>query len=121
MHRKRGLYQRGKPVLPWLKVITKYRLIDSLRANQRRPQFVEFDEAFEATVEEQRTGSAHSMDVEELMAPLSGQQKEVLKLAKLDGLSHAEIVSRLGMTVAAVKVTVHRSLNLIRKTVDEKK
>jgi RNA polymerase sigma-70 factor, ECF subfamily len=120
IHRKRGLYQRGQPILPWIKTITRYRLIDSIRSSQRRPEFVGFDENFDEAVSAESTPDLQA-EAEELMAPLSEKQKEVLKLAKLEGLSHAEISSRTGLSIAAVKVSIHRSLNQIRKSLYEKK
>src|SRR5665213_1171205 len=38
IHKKRDLYKPGMPVVPWIRAIAKHRLIDSIRAERRRPE-----------------------------------------------------------------------------------
>src|SRR5690348_12958773 len=47
IHRKKHLYQSNRPILPWLFAIARYKLIDHLRADARRPSTVEWDESFD--------------------------------------------------------------------------
>lgn len=48
---------------------------------------------------------------------LSAEQREVILLAKFEGLSTEEIGARLGKTRAAVGVLLHRALKLYRESV----
>ena len=48
IHRKRHLHDSTRPILPWIYVIARHRLIDSIRADARRPELVEWVEKFDA-------------------------------------------------------------------------
>ena len=119
IHRKRDLYKPGMPVIPWVRAIAKHRFIDSLRAEARRPQVTELTEQLEKNFVAEEI--ENDFDLESLMSCLDERQKKILKLAKIEEVPHAEIASRLGISVALVKVTVHRSLAAIRKSLNAKK
>jgi RNA polymerase sigma-70 factor (ECF subfamily) len=118
VHKKRDLYRHGMPVIPWVRAIAKHRFIDTLRAESRRPAFTELTEQLENNFITEEIEPSH--DVESLMACLDEKQMQILKLAKVDEIPHAEIASRLGISISLVKVTVHRSLQAIRKNFYEK-
>lgn len=114
IHRKKHLYRPDMPVLPWLFAIARYRLIDHLRNEKRKP-IVEWDDNFDAP--EATPGPTHidhAFEIEELLAHLSPRQKEILLLAKADGVPLAQIAERYQMSLSAVKVTIHRALNKVR-------
>jgi RNA polymerase sigma-70 factor (ECF subfamily) len=52
---------------------------------------------------------------EEILEGLSERQKDILRLAKVEEMPLAEIAVRQGMSLSAVKVTIHRSVQAIRK------
>lgn len=109
IHRKRDLYRPGMPVLPWVRVIAKHRAIDLARAEERRPELIPLDREPAAAARE------HLPEIEDLLAPLPHKQRDILRMAKVDELSYAEIAARTGMSIAAIKVAVHRSLAALRK------
>lgn len=116
IHKKKHLYSPSRPFLPWLFAIARYRLIDGARHDKRRPALVVFEEGFDAADPSATVmPEDRRLELEELMAPLSWKQREILVLAKAQGVPLAEIAERLGMTVSAVKVTVHRALAKIRR------
>jgi RNA polymerase sigma-70 factor (ECF subfamily) len=115
IHRKRDLYQADRPLLPWIYAIARYRFIDSLRAQARQPECVEWIEKFDAVAFVEIPKLLEEEDGEELMKGLNDRQKEILRLAKVEELSLSEIATRYGMSISAVKVTIHRSLKSIRK------
>ena len=119
IHRKRDLYRADQPILPWIRAIARHRFIDQWRSEARRPSFVEWDEAFErfAVTEplplesEQRD---HAQSADYLLAGLTDRQRQIVTLAKVDEIPLATIASKFGMTLSAVKVSVHRSLKKMR-------
>jgi RNA polymerase sigma-70 factor (ECF subfamily) len=116
IHRKKHLYRLDMPLLPWLYAIAKYRLIDHFRAQKRRPAFVEWDETFDpAAPEKNRVSDTTLFELEELLESLSPRQREILFLAKGEGLPLADIAFRFNMSLSAVKVTVHRALQKLRE------
>jgi RNA polymerase sigma-70 factor (ECF subfamily) len=114
IHRKRDLYKPDMPILPWIRAIAKYRFIDHLRTEKRHPHQVEWDEAVENSLGIE--APSHGTDSgEELLDGLTDRQKEILRLAKIEEMPLADIAKKQGMSLSAVKVTIHRSVQAIRK------
>jgi RNA polymerase sigma-70 factor (ECF subfamily) len=117
IHRKRDLYKKEMPILPWIRTIARHRIIDLIRADSRRPQTTEWsglEESLEmmAPVAPDSAESAQILD--ELTEGLSEKQKEILFLAKVEEIPLASIAEQRGMSLSAVKVTVHRALQALR-------
>ena len=122
IHRKRDLYDVNQPLLPWVYTIARYKLIDSLRAEKRRPECVEWVEKFDSisATEGSLLELEQAQQSETLLEGLSSNQKEILKLAKGEDVPLNEIAEKMEMSLSAVKVSVHRSLKFIRKRVGGK-
>jgi RNA polymerase sigma-70 factor (ECF subfamily) len=119
IHLKKASYRQDLPVLPWLYAIARHRLIDDVRAGARQPVKVQWDVDFINSVADQREGAEEAMGVhheaEAMLAQLGEQQREVLYLAKVEGLPLKEIAERTKMSLASVKVTIHRAIKSLRK------
>ncbi len=117
IHRKKHLYQPTLPILPWLFTIARYRMIDHIRLEQRRPKLTEWEETFDPPAPD-RTAPLEEIafELEERLEPLSDRQKEILIMAKAEGIPLAEIAGKLGMSLASVKVTIHRALKKVRSS-----
>lgn len=121
LHRKRELYRPSLPIVPWINAVAKHRFIDQLRSDQRRPILTEWDDAYEnigtqaPTAEFEQTENSN-VATDALLHGLTDRQKKILTLAKVDDVPLAAIATRMQMSVAAVKVSIHRSLKQIRKT-----
>jgi RNA polymerase sigma-70 factor (ECF subfamily) len=116
IHRKKHLYRTDMPILPWLFAIARYRLIDQVRADARRPSLVEWDDAPDpADPNATPVGHESVFELEELLDCLSQKQKKILVMAKAEGRPLAEIAAHFKMTLSAVKVTIHRSLQKVRE------
>jgi RNA polymerase sigma-70 factor (ECF subfamily) len=115
IHRKRDLYSEDRPFLPWVYAIARYRLIDSLRMDRRRPECVEWVEKFDAEVFVEMPKFLEEEDGAAMISCLNLKQQKILRLAKVDELPLDEVAEQMGMTLSAVKVSIHRSLKTIRK------
>jgi RNA polymerase sigma-70 factor (ECF subfamily) len=123
IHRKRETYDTSLPVLPWVYAIARYRLIDSIRSDSsRKLRTLDWDENIEElasqTAEGSGGGSPHLEVEEELreaLDVLSDQQKKILMMAKVEELPLEEIGRQVGMSLSNVKVTIHRTLQALRK------
>lgn len=113
VHRKKHLYDPSRPFLPWLFALTRYRVIDSVRAAGRRPFGVPWDETFDPPAPDARLDDV--LAVEELLGALPERVRRVLKLAKVDGLPLAEVARLTGLTASNVKVVVHRAIKKLRR------
>lgn len=119
IHRKKDLFSAELAFLPWVYAIARYRLIDSLRMEKRRPECVEWVEKFDRVASSDMPKLTEEEDGESLMSGLSKAQQEILKLAKVDEMPLSEIAAKKGMSLSAVKVSVHRSLKLLRKKLEK--
>lgn len=118
IHRKKHLYRTQMPILPWLFAIARYRLIDYLRAENRRPRLEGWEDTFDAPEPKRMELSSERLfELEEILSGLTPRQRRVLLLAKTEGVPLAEIAQQLDMSLSTVKVTIHRCLASIRKQV----
>jgi RNA polymerase sigma-70 factor, ECF subfamily len=118
IHRKRDLYSPELPFLPWVYAIAKYRFIDSLRADSRKPDLVEWIEKLDTRVDtrvfEPQMSFSDQKDTCVLLEKLTPQQKSILTMAKVDEVPLKEIAEHFKMSVSSVKVTIHRVLKNLR-------
>jgi RNA polymerase sigma-70 factor (ECF subfamily) len=95
----------------WLFQVTKNRVLDELRANERRPRhLVALDavaplEVLDAPIERGETVDALWRAIEALSADL----KMALLLRDVTGLSYAEIADSLEVTLATVKWRIYKA------------
>ncbi|MFM8789457.1 MAG: sigma-70 family RNA polymerase sigma factor [Chthoniobacterales bacterium] len=108
---------KGKP-LTWALTLTRNRSIDRIRAIQRRTRL---RDEFEAeTVMDESVGVREALsgvDASEkgqilraAVSQLSPQQKKVIELAYLGGLTQTEIAEKLGEPLGTVKARARRGL-----------
>jgi len=115
IHRKRDLYDDSKPLLPWIYAVARHRLIDSIRAEARQPECVEWVEKFDALAVTEIPQLLGEDDGREFLKGLTDQQQQILRLSKIEEHSLQEIADQFHMSISAVKVTIHRSLKQVRK------
>lgn len=115
LHRKRSSYDSGKPFLPWLAAIARYRWIDQLRKEYRKDETdLDFDIAVDSGEEE----IAARLSLERLLGQISPAQAQVISLVKISGLSISEAAARSGQSEALVRVNIHRGLKKLAGLVE---
>ena len=106
----------------FIATIARRRLIDRLRASNRRPETEEYDES--VTVDPQSTeGGAGEVAVDvsiaqRALAKLNSGQREILMLGIVEGLTHSEIATRTGKPLGTVKTQMRRGLIKLREFAD---
>ena len=120
LHVVRATYDPARPFLPWLMAITRNRIVDGIRRQVRRA-------ANEVAVGEPRETfacDATNSPVEAYGDPealrlalqrLPQGQRTAIEMVKLREMSLKEASTASGMTVAALKVAVHRGIGALRK------
>jgi RNA polymerase sigma factor (sigma-70 family) len=101
----------------WIFTITRNRLIDDARRRGRRPQIVDapVGDVGAGTVESDVVGSDW---VDEQLAILTDEQREVLLLRVVGGLTVPEIADVTGRTPGSVKALQRRALRQLQKHLD---
>jgi RNA polymerase sigma-70 factor (ECF subfamily) len=106
--------ERGR-MESWLKRIVARLALSRLRA--KRP--VALDESADLAVVP--ADPVNRVAIERALAELSPESRAVLVLKEIEGFSHAEIASMLGISVGASEVRLHRALRRLRELLSEER
>ncbi len=124
VHQKRHTFRTEFPILPWLFAIARHRWIDIARMIAVRPTLLNWDESEweeipDSEAEERALSEENETEVKTELAKvleiLTPKQKELIRLAKLEELPLKEVAMRLGLSLAAVKVGVHRAMHKLEE------
>jgi len=109
----------------FIATIARRRLIDRLRKQGRRPQMRSLPEPDEPTAEPsvdehlviQRGAEAKS--AARYLNELRPEQRQVIRLSVVEGMSHSEIADTTGIAIGTVKSHIFRGLAKVRETLAE--
>ena len=97
----------------WMSTIVRYRALDVVR---RAPPEYNLDEMPDVQDHQDNIGRLmSSTDLSVCFEDLSGEQREAVALAYLEGLSHSELSARLDAPLGTVKSWVRRGLQALRE------
>ncbi|MBX9827619.1 MAG: sigma-70 family RNA polymerase sigma factor [Xanthobacteraceae bacterium] len=105
---KRYTYDGSSSLLNWAYAITRYKLIDNLRAANRISDLQSLEE-FDDTVDEGERNDAR-ITVQRILSLLPDRFRIPIELMKIEGLTSSETARRIGTSEVAVRVCVHRGL-----------
>jgi RNA polymerase sigma-70 factor (ECF subfamily) len=121
MHRARGTFVTGAPVLPWAFAIARRLVLDRVRRDRHAPAATGDLEAdpvspVEAADRPEQVAEAREVArrLAQALARMPESQRTAFELLKQDGLTLAEAAEVLGVTVTAVKLRAHRAYESIR-------
>lgn len=115
LHRKLASYDAGRPFLPWLAAIARYRWVDHLRRLSRIEETA-IDTEFAGESEE--PAIAAKLSIERLFEQLPNAQSNVIELVKVQGFSIAEASRASGQSESLVKVNIHRGLKKLAAMIE---
>ncbi len=115
IHSRRATYDPAQPFTAWVHGIARYKLVDAYR--RHRKGAVPLDDALALFDPAQAEAAAARRDVERLLDKLPEARRALLTAVKLDGETISDIAARLGWSESAVKVGVHRALQLLKDEV----
>lgn len=127
------IWRKGRRVSPeklegWVIKVTRNACYDRLRKRRSgRRVFDDHDdgEALESATspwpdpEHSTRGRELSARIEAALGGLSDSYREVVVLREIQGLSYQEIADATSMSLAAVKVTLHRARRKLRESLEE--
>lgn len=124
IHRARGLYRHGAPVLPWAYTIARRLFLDSVRARRSEvhegyssdtERLSSHDVAGENPSAETLLADAElTQAVDDALARIPESQASAFRLLKGEGLSLAEVAAVMGTSKGAVKLRAHRAYVALR-------
>ncbi len=106
--------QKGK-VSTWVLTIAHHSAIDALRRRNSRATLPMFEDELEHTpdIRESRDPLEVSA-MQTAMLKLESEEKHCIELAYFEGLSHAQLATRLGMPLGTVKTRIRTGLQKLR-------
>jgi RNA polymerase sigma-70 factor (ECF subfamily) len=115
IHRVRHTYRPGEPVLPWFYAIARHVRIDHFRKVSRTTAREE--ELTDASETSLAASPDHTVmeELDALLAPLPANQREVIEMLKVAGMSLEEVARATSSTVGSVKQRVHRAYKRLRQ------
>ena len=119
IHRKRGTYAAGLPVLPWAFAIARRLYIDECRRRKTDALWSardlgEDDRRTSAVPEDEVATRQTAQVLERELARMPGNQRVAFELLRVDGLSQQEAAQALGTSVSAVKLRAFRAYSALR-------
>lgn len=111
VHLKRGTWDPGRPIGPWLSTIVRNKLIDALRRRGRRVD-VPLEDVM-ATLGVEDAAVSDRLDAESVLARLREPQRDIVRSISLEGAGVRETAARLKMSEVAVRVSLHRALKAL--------
>ena len=117
LHAARATYDPARPFKPWLMTIAHNRMVDQARRNSRRTANEVAVDEYPADVADAGTAADRYGDPEELrraIRVLPKGQRSAVELLKLREMSLKEASQATGMSVSALKVSVHRAIKTLR-------
>lgn len=116
IHLKRSTYDPERLFTPWAYALARYKLLDFFRRSgiRKTAPLEEAESLFEPVEIEP---GAVSTDLNRMLGGLNERQRELVRDVKITGLSMEEASEKSGMSVSAVKVTVHRAMQAMMKRV----
>jgi len=110
-----SLFRRGSKLDAWLLTIMHNLFVNQLRAQAARPPNDPIDELFEEPAVRATQGDALAMhDLENSLAQLPPDQREVLLLVTLEELSYEDAARILGIPVGTVMSRLSRARERLR-------
>jgi RNA polymerase sigma factor (sigma-70 family) len=117
LHAARATYDPERAFIPWLMTIAHNRMVDQARRNSRRSANEVAVDEYPAHLAEDGPTVGDFGDPEELRRAiklLPKGQRSAIELLKLREMSLKEASRATGMSVSALKVSVHRAIKTLR-------
>ena len=125
LHRIRNTYDPARPFTAWLGAIAHRRSIDALRRKVRTDASETFSPVAYETYADPGANkdiAAHedSAVLAEAIAALPPGQRQAVELLRLKEMSLAEASAASGQSVGALKVSLHRAIRALQRTLGGK-
>jgi len=124
VHMVRHAYDPSRPFGPWLLAIANRRIIDRLRRETRQKTreiaLSPMHGTFSAVPANFNDTNFDEVGLNEAIERLPAEQRQAIKLLKLNEMSLKEAAVASGRSIAALKVATHRAMKSLRKILGQR-
>ena len=119
---KLNQYNTEQPFKPWFRRILIHTAIDYHRAHHRLPKFIEIDEVAHLLISDELSfpNLSATEDVLPLVQALPPQYRLVFNLYVMEGYSHKEIATELGITESTSRANLARAKEKLKEIIRHK-
>jgi RNA polymerase sigma-70 factor (ECF subfamily) len=114
VHLKRQTWDDSRPLEPWLRAISRNKLVDYLRRKGYH-KHVPVDDYAETLAAPGNPTADQLGPREDLLSGLKERDRTIVESISIEGHSAREVGNRLGMTEGAVRVALHRALKALAR------
>jgi RNA polymerase sigma-70 factor (ECF subfamily) len=119
LHQVRHTYDPDRPFMPWLLAIARNRLADVQRRQARRSRGEIAVDVLPETFSDDETKEpidrmADAETLSRVVASLPPRQRQAVELLRLKDMSLKEAAAASGMSIASLKVSMHRAMKALR-------
>lgn len=121
-HETHQTFDRERPVIPWINAIIRHKTIDFLRKKDFRVLMngVDWETLHDALEGKSSADPVEVAEAEKALASLGEKEAELIRLAKIEGLSMEEMSTKLGLSESNIKVSLHRAMKALREIASKK-
>ncbi|RME62001.1 MAG: sigma-70 family RNA polymerase sigma factor [Candidatus Dadabacteria bacterium] len=117
IHKAKHTFNPKKPFLPWFYAIARYKIVDYLRKykRQRKREEVFHQKLKESPLSINDDSIGSFEELKDVLNSLTPYQKKVFSLVKIEGMSLKTAAKQLNTSTSAIKVTIHRVYQKIKR------
>jgi RNA polymerase sigma-70 factor, ECF subfamily len=115
IHRSRHTYRPSEPLLPWIFAVARHTRSDGYRRRLRRQsKEIPMSDVPEMSAAPAMPAAIESNDLHRMLEGLPENQREVILMLKVSGMSLEEVARATSSTVGAIKQRAHRAYGKLR-------
>jgi RNA polymerase sigma-70 factor (ECF subfamily) len=109
IHLKRGTWDQGRPIGPWIAAIVRNKVVDSFR-KRGRTTVISIDGVVNTLQSAEVPVEPETSSLSRMLADLRDVQRAIVMSISVEGQSIKQTATRLQMSEGAVRVALHRAL-----------
>jgi len=115
IHRSRHTYRPAEPLLPWIFAVARHTRLDGYRRRRRRQsKEIAISDVPEMSASPERAAAIEISELHRMLEGLPENQREVILMLKVSGMSLEEVARATSSTVGAIKQRAHRAYRELR-------
>lgn len=117
IHQKLHTYDVSQAFLPWLRAVTRHKVIDLLRKNREKTVSLDEEDGMEVEDLSSQQDQTAARDLDILLKQLNPPAGDIIYMLKVEGMSVTELAKKFNLGESNIKVIVHRGLAKLSKMV----